>query len=260
MAKLRIFNIIDQKEYIVDGCLQASKITGCGDNRLSAQLRKNNGTYFAKFSGWLYDRCLIDDKEWEKQKKEAFGERIVYIPKGSLEEQYFYNLTTLSEYLGYKDIPTLSDHVNQNGFIKSGYVFKEKNRQEALKDFDFSIEKMQKVIEFDNAANKIYNFESLGKIPTQPGIYQIINKTNGKSYIGQSLNVPYRLRDHRKDLKRNAHANYHLQQSYNIYGENSFVIKILLMGDFLSDKLLELENYFIEFYETRNEEKGYNIA
>ena len=50
------------------------------------------------------------------------------------------------------------------------------------------------------------------------GIYQILNKVNGKSYVGQTDDFEIRERNHRNSLRANKHFNKHLQSSWNIYG------------------------------------------
>lgn len=47
------------------------------------------------------------------------------------------------------------------------------------------------------------------------GVYQIRNTQNNKLYIGSSVNIDKRRRQHFTDLKNNQHHNIHLQRSYN---------------------------------------------
>lgn len=54
------------------------------------------------------------------------------------------------------------------------------------------------------------------------GIYQIINKENGKIYIGSTLNFKIRFRMHKNDLRKGGHDNRHLQNAWSKYGEQSF--------------------------------------
>lgn len=84
--------------------------------------------------------------------------------------------------------------------------------------------------------NKILN----GKV----GIYIITNITSGNRYIGSSKDLGYRLRRHFWDLSKNQHACQYLQNSYNKYGENSFIYCIL---EFCSvDDRWEREQYYID--------------
>jgi group I intron endonuclease len=60
------------------------------------------------------------------------------------------------------------------------------------------------------------------------GIYKIENLVNGNIYIGQTSNLERRKRDHWRNLKKCSRANKYLQNSWNKYGEDSFVFKIVL--------------------------------
>ena len=58
------------------------------------------------------------------------------------------------------------------------------------------------------------------------GIYKIVNKVNGKYYIGSSANIygiPHgRWYQHKMHLRGNWHYNNHLQSAWKKYGESSF--------------------------------------
>ena len=64
-------------------------------------------------------------------------------------------------------------------------------------------------------------------LPSLPGVYQIVNKTNLRVYIGQSANIKKRLREHFNRLQRNKHVNPHLQNAWNAYGEQNFFFGVL---------------------------------
>jgi hypothetical protein len=76
------------------------------------------------------------------------------------------------------------------------------------------------------------------------GIYCIKNITNNKCYIGSSTHIYYRLRRHKSDLIRQVHANPILQNAYNKYGADSFVVFII--EECVEDILLEREQYYID--------------
>ena len=54
------------------------------------------------------------------------------------------------------------------------------------------------------------------------GIYCIENLKNHKKYIGQSVDIKKRWRNHRYKLNGNKHFNQHLQNSWNYYGKDNF--------------------------------------
>ena len=78
------------------------------------------------------------------------------------------------------------------------------------------------------------------------GIYQITNSINDKVYIGSSVNLVTRKRDHFKTLRKNKHQNQHLQNAFNKYGESCFDFSILHECDI--DMLIVFEQYFIDDY------------
>lgn len=59
------------------------------------------------------------------------------------------------------------------------------------------------------------------------GVYCILNTINGKMYIGSSKNIKTRLYKHRSLLRNNKHDNQYLQNAYNKYCEDAFIILVL---------------------------------
>lgn len=77
------------------------------------------------------------------------------------------------------------------------------------------------------------------------GIYSITNQLNGNKYIGSSVNIAKRFREHIGHLRRRTHPNYHLQKAWDKYGENSFHFHVL---DYVEDEqeLLPCEQQWID--------------
>ena len=89
------------------------------------------------------------------------------------------------------------------------------------------------------------------------GIYKIENKFNGKVYIGQSIDINRRFKEHKNSLKNNKHHNTHLQYAFNKYGEDNFTFEIIDVCEI--DELDALERLYINKYECKHDEWGYNL-
>lgn len=89
-------------------------------------------------------------------------------------------------------------------------------------------------------------------------IYSITNILNGKVYIGKDSHGPNRRWNaHRRLLIRGIHTNQHLQNSWNKYGEKSFIQTILEQVTTAS-QLNKREQYFIKQYNSMDPSVGYN--
>ena len=88
------------------------------------------------------------------------------------------------------------------------------------------------------------------------GVYQIYNPINEKRYIGSSIDVTRRLKEHRRNLIAQRHHNQHLQNAWNKYG-NLLEFKPLEYCE--PDQLLDLEQQYIDYYNSADRKFGYNI-
>lgn len=76
-------------------------------------------------------------------------------------------------------------------------------------------------------------------------IYKIYCTANDKTYIGSTTQpVKNRWSSHRSMLNRNIHDNIHLQRSWNKYGEDLFVFKVV--QECSVDELISTEKYWID--------------
>lgn len=63
------------------------------------------------------------------------------------------------------------------------------------------------------------------------GIYTITNNTNGHRYVGSSVDLKKRFRDHHHYLRNEKHDNSHLQRAWIKYGHLAFKFQILFYCD-----------------------------
>lgn len=89
------------------------------------------------------------------------------------------------------------------------------------------------------------------------GIYTIKNIVTNYYYIGKSMHLENRFKQHFKSLNENKHYNLHLQRSFNKYGIQNFKWFILEYCD--SSKLDEKEKFWIKLFKDNNF-KLYNIC
>ena len=89
------------------------------------------------------------------------------------------------------------------------------------------------------------------------GVYQIYNTVNGKRYIGSSIHIEQRFKEHLRNLRANKHANAHLQSAWNKYGEHSFVFEEIELCE--PDQCLKIEQEYIDYYYAADRKFGYNI-
>lgn len=97
--------------------------------------------------------------------------------------------------------------------------------------------------------------ENLSHLVNKCGIYELI--INKKSYIGSSINLRDRLREHLNDLNSNSHSNKKLLKAYNKYKHIYFGIIEFCTSDILIDR----EEYWYEvkgYYNLQNPKKTIN--
>lgn len=76
------------------------------------------------------------------------------------------------------------------------------------------------------------------------GVYEIVNKVNGKRYVGSAVNLASRWRVHRHHLRQNKHHSIALQRAWNKYGEDSF--DCLLIEKCNKEDLLATEQFHLD--------------
>ena len=92
------------------------------------------------------------------------------------------------------------------------------------------------------------------------GIYAIRNKVNNKYYIGKSINIYERIRQHINKLnKTSKDSNFHLNKSWLKYGRDNFEYMILEDIDKNDNLLKQQELYWILKLKSNEREFGYNL-
>jgi len=93
-------------------------------------------------------------------------------------------------------------------------------------------------------------------IPKTSGIYMITCLDNHRFYIGSSINLYRRYKDHWRALNNHTHRNQHLQRAWDKYTESSFVFEILELIEPIL--IIEREQFWIDKLQPFNE-IGFNI-
>lgn len=89
------------------------------------------------------------------------------------------------------------------------------------------------------------------------GIYIITHLASGMVYIGSSVDVTKRLKEHKRDLKAKRHHSPRLQNFFSKYGMDAFTF--VLLEEVEIDSLLNREQHWMDHYESHNRNKGFNI-
>lgn len=76
------------------------------------------------------------------------------------------------------------------------------------------------------------------------GIYSIINDLNGHQYIGSSIDIYRRFKEHKYYLHNGKHHSTYLQNAWDKYGENSFSFNILKVVE-RKENLIAIEQEFL---------------
>jgi group I intron endonuclease len=96
--------------------------------------------------------------------------------------------------------------------------------------------------------------------PKEAGIYKLTCKINGKIYVGKSVDINRRIKDHKR-----GRDGYLFKRAIKKHGWDSFdleILEIVKNFDKLKDNssLLDREAYYIELFDSTNLEKGYNLC
>lgn len=149
--------------------------------------------------------------------------------------------------------------MSNNLVIESPAVWEEKNLTEPKKKSESNGEIGQADIITDIKKNVIKKeWRGIGKKKEISGIYKIINKINGKYYVGSSNDIRRRWRSHRFLLLNDKHNSTHLQNSWNKYGPEAF--DFVIVEENISDQeLLIKEQKYLDIGKNEKE-KCFNLS
>ena len=90
------------------------------------------------------------------------------------------------------------------------------------------------------------------------GVYSILNRVDGKVYVGSSSSLVRREKDHRKALNDGRHGNRYLQRAYRKYGAGAFTFQVL--EHCKVDDCVAREQVWMDKLRSANPQYGYNLS
>lgn len=88
-------------------------------------------------------------------------------------------------------------------------------------------------------------------------IYLIQNKIDYKIYVGQTKNPKIRWNQHK--LKSRSNSRQYIHRAINFHGFENFTFQVIEEWESEKD-INEAEEFWIEFFQTRNSDIGYNLT
>jgi len=139
--------------------------------------------------------------------------------------------------------PSFEDKFKEKTLCQQNENILKQNLEKCLNEPEKRTEQPQNV---DMKETKIVNEQENLNTTTQikSGIYKIMNKVNGKYYVGSSQNIKQRWYKHKTYLKKNKHWNQHLQSAYNKYGVNNF--EYIVVEYVNASELLKVEQVYLD--------------
>lgn len=101
------------------------------------------------------------------------------------------------------------------------------------------------------------------QLTKNPGVYKITCTANQKFYIGSSVDIRNRIRRHFRDLTNNIHGSSHLQNAFNKYGEECFIVEIITeyeKGTITLKELHRVEQKYLDETKCYDREVGFNTC
>ena len=168
----------------------------------------------------LQDRCKECCAFYEQQNKDKRREYFSLYHQQNKdkikEQQALYYQQNKDER---KEYQTLYNKQNKEQIKEQKDLYREQNKHK-IKEY------------YQQNKDKIKEYQTLylqQKNSEQPAcVYRILNKQNGKVYIGQTMRGELRWKEHLWDLRGQRHKNKKLQQDFSLFGEEIFEWEMLL--------------------------------
>lgn len=94
----------------------------------------------------------------------------------------------------------------------------------------------------------------------EAGVYQIKNLANGKVYVGSTVKLRRRIKDHLRELSGERHHSPYLQRSWKKYGPENFVVSVLeIVEGATKETLIPREQHWIDHFGAANKKTGFNV-
>lgn len=115
----------------------------------------------------------------------------------------------------------------------------------------------QEVPKNSNWGESQIHMANLGiKYPKTAGVYCIKNIIDGRVYVGSSINIDKRIKNHIWNINKSTHRNIHLVDSIKKYGWDSFFFIVLEECDVVD--IVSREQFWIDYYKSYVDTNGYN--
>jgi hypothetical protein len=105
--------------------------------------------------------------------------------------------------------------------------------------------------------------DGIAHLPKSPGVYCIVNRANGKRYVGLATKSVYqRCVQHRSDLRRGVAANLPMRRDALVHGADVFFFFAMRIDGIAAagtEQLDNIELWFAVQLGTHDERLGYNL-
>lgn len=157
--------------------------------------------------------------------------------------------------------PPFEDKFNKENICQQNEITLKQNLETCLNEQEKKIEtQLENITNEIEKKNKKESLNNITKIKS--GIYKIVNKVNGKYYIGSAVNLNKRKWNHFSELKKQTHHNNKLQNAWNKYNSDAFEFIIVEYIENL-DNLLSTEQKYLDIIKNDNDkdiDSHYNLA